>query len=28
VPEEPGASLAGATYAVNFGGPPLPGEAP
>jgi uncharacterized protein YkwD len=28
VPEEPGASLRGATYAVSFGGPPLRGEAP
>jgi uncharacterized protein YkwD len=27
VPEEPGASLQGATYAVSFGGPPLPAEA-
>jgi uncharacterized protein YkwD len=28
VPDEPGASLPGATYAVSFGGPPLRGEAP
>jgi uncharacterized protein YkwD len=28
VPEEPGASLSGATYAVSFGGPPLRAEAP
>ena len=28
VPDEPGASLPGATYAVSFGGPPLRSEAP
>jgi uncharacterized protein YkwD len=28
VPEEPGAALSGATYAVSFGGPPLPAGAP
>ena len=28
VPEEPGSALSGATYAVSFGGPPLPAGAP